>query len=75
MNLDFIILGGYGQYVWPAFIFTFSSFFFLYQQSKKELKKNEINYQIEFKTSPMKNVKVGKQKEFPKKIYIANTSF
>ena len=23
MNLELLILGGYGQFVWPAFVFTF----------------------------------------------------
>ena len=43
MNLELLILGGYGQFVWPAFIFTFVSCFFLYFKSKKEfLKQKEI---------------------------------
>ena len=43
MNLEFLILGGYWYFVWPAFVFTFVSCFFLYFKSKKEfLKQKEI---------------------------------
>ena len=41
MDLNFLILGGYGQFVWSAFIFTFVSFFILYLKTKKEFQKQE----------------------------------
>ena len=41
MNLEFLILGGYGQFVWAAFIFTFISCVALYKMTKKELQKQE----------------------------------
>ena len=41
MDLEIFILGGYGQFVWPAFIFTFVSCFILYKKTKKELLKQE----------------------------------
>lgn len=41
MNLEILILGGYGQFVWPAFIFTFVSCFSLYVKTKKEFQKQE----------------------------------
>ena len=41
MDLNFFILGGYGQFIWPAFIFTFISCLILYLKTKKELKKQE----------------------------------
>ena len=49
MNLEFFILGGYGQYVWPAFIFTFISFATLYRISRKELQKHEKLFLAEYK--------------------------
>ena len=43
MGFELLILNGYGQFVWPAFIFTFLSCFFLYLKSKREfLKQKEI---------------------------------
>ena len=41
MNSNLFILNGYGQFVWPAFIFTFVSCLILYLQTKQELKKLE----------------------------------
>jgi len=41
MILDFLYLGEYGQFVWPAFMFTFLSCAILYLKTKKELKKQE----------------------------------
>ena len=41
MNLELFILGGYGYFIWSAFIFTFLSCFFLYLKTKKELIKQE----------------------------------
>jgi len=44
MDLNIFILGGYGQYVWPAFVFAFLCCFSLYFKTKKELKKQEKLY-------------------------------
>ena len=44
MNFDFIFLSGYGQFVWPAFIFTFFSCFILYFKTFKKFKKYEKLY-------------------------------
>ena len=41
MNLDFFILNGYGQYIWPAFLITFASCFVLFLKTKKDLKRLE----------------------------------
>ena len=48
MDLEYFILGGYGLFVWPAFIFTFISCFYLYLKSIKELKKQEGIFFNEF---------------------------
>ena len=64
--MDLIYLGGYGQFVWPAFIFTFSSCFFLYLKTKWELQKQEKIYMNEFKklrTLEFKTVEAKKEKK------------
>ena len=48
MNLDFFFLNGYGQFVWPAFIFTLYSFFILYLKTYKKFKKYEKLYLNEY---------------------------
>ena len=44
MIVEFIKLGGYGLYVWPAFIFTFSVLLIFYIKIEKQLKKIENIY-------------------------------
>ena len=63
MNTELLILSGYGQFVWPAFIFTFVCCFVLYLKTKKELKKQEAIFLIEYKHAPTEKIKVTKQKE------------
>ena len=72
MNLDFFNLNGYGQFVWPAFIFTFLSCFFLYLRTKKALKKQEKIFLSEFKQSQVIKIKVATQKENTAKILSGN---
>ena len=63
MNLDFLILGGYGQFVWSAFFFTFVSCFALYLKTKKEFQKQEKMFLKEFKQSQIEKIKTTKKTE------------
>ena len=63
MNLELLILGGYGQFVWPAFIFTFVSCFALYVKTKKEFKKQEKMFLKEFKQNQIEKIKTTKKTE------------
>ena len=63
MNIELFILGGYGQFVWPAFIFAIVSCFFLYLKTKKEFQKQEKIYLKEFKQLQTKKIKVDKKEE------------
>ena len=63
MNLELLILGGYGQFVWPAFIFTFVSCFSLYVKTKKEFQKQEKNFLKEFKQMQTEKIETVKEKE------------
>ena len=68
MSLELLFLGGYGQFVWPAFIFTFVSYFLLYLKTKKDLIRQEKMFLIEFKQIPVRKTEVSKQKEFSKEV-------
>ncbi len=68
MNMEFLILDGYGIFVWPAFIFAFLSCFLLYLKTKKEFKKQEKMFLIEFKQIPGRKNEVSKQKELSKEV-------
>lgn len=63
MNLELLILGGYGQFVWPAFIFTFVSCFSLYIKTKKEFQKQEKIFLKEFKQMQTEKIETTKEKE------------
>ncbi len=75
MNLELLFLGGYGQFVWPAFIFTFVSCFVLYIKTKKELKRQEKMFLIEFKQIPIAKIEVAKQKELLKKVLSSSSTY
>ena len=75
MNLELLILGGYGQFVWPAFIFTFVSCFLLYLKTKKELKRQEKMFLIEFKQMPITKIEVAKQKELLKEVLSSSPTY
>ena len=68
MNMEFLVLDGYGIFVWPAFIFAFVSCFLLYLKTKKEFKRQEKFFLIEFKQIPVKKNEVSKQKELSKEV-------
>ena len=63
MNLELFILGGYGHFVWPAFIFTFLSCFTLYLKTSKEFQRQEKIFLNEFKQMQLVKIKVVKEKE------------
>ena len=67
-HMNFFILDGYGQFVWPAFIFTFVSCFYLYLITKRELQKQEELFLNEFKQVQTIKIEVDKRKETRKKI-------
>ncbi len=72
MNWDLIILGGYGQFVWPAFLFTFSSCAILLIKTKKELKEQEKMFSSEYQVLLKTKVQPVEQKRFSKKILSNN---
>ena len=75
MNMELLILNGYGQFVWPAFIFTFVACFLLYLKTKKELKKQEEKFLIEFKQIPVSKVEITKQKELSRKVLSGSPTY
>ena len=63
MDLNFFILGGYGQFIWPAFIFTFISCLILYLKKKKELKKQEKIFFSAYKELKTKKIETTEEKK------------
>ena len=56
-------MGGYGHFVWPAFIFTLVSCFALYLKTNKEFRKEEKMFLNEFKVIKLVKIKAVKEKE------------
>ena len=63
MSLEFLILGGYGQFVWPSFIFTFVSCLVLFTKTKKEYQKQEKVFLKEFKQNQTAEIDTTREKE------------
>ena len=61
MNLELFILGGYGHFVWPAFMFTLVSCFVLYLKTNKAFKKEEKIFLRDFKQ--IQEIKITKAKK------------
>ena len=66
MVLELLILGGYGQFVWPSFVFTFASCLILYVKTKKELRKQEKMFLDEYKEVHIPIIKTVDGKEIIK---------
>ena len=75
MSLELLFLGGYGQFVWPAFIFTFVSYFLLYLKTKKDLIRQEKMFLIEFKQMPIAKTEITKQKELLKGVLSSKPAY
>ena len=75
MDIEILFLGGYGQFVWPAFIFTFVSCFFLYTKSKKELQKQQKLFLSEFEKLEIIKIEVEKRKEISNEVFSKSSTF
>jgi len=75
MSIELLFLGGYGQFVWPAFIFTFVSYFLLYLKTKKDLIRQEKMFLIEFKQMPIAKTEITTQKELLKGVLSSKPTY
>ncbi len=72
MESNLFTLGGYGQFVWPAFIFTFVSCLALYLKTKKELQKQEKMFFNDLKELEAEKIKIFKDKENIQEVFSTN---
>ena len=63
MFIELLTMGGYGQFVWSAFIFSFVSCFCLYLKTRFELKQQEKIYLMEFKEIEARKIEFTKRKQ------------
>ena len=73
MDLEFFILGGYGQFVWSAFVFTFVSCLILYIKTKKELQKQEKMFLKEYEKLHIAEIRTFKEKKTTKEVLSGNS--
>ena len=63
MLMELLIMNGYGQFVWPAFIFTFVSCLYLYLKIRIEFKQQEKIYLLKFKKAEVRKIQFDKRKK------------
>ena len=63
MTLELLTFNGYGQFVWPAFIFTFLCCLTLYLKAKREFIKEQKIYLEEFNEYEYINIVAKKRKK------------
>jgi len=63
MIIELLTMNGYGQFVWPAFIFSFLSCLFLYLKIRIEFKKQEKIYLLEFRSMEAKKIQFDRRKK------------
>jgi len=68
MDFEFLILDGYGIFVWPAFVFTFVSCTALYIQVKKELQKQEKIYLNKYGKLNTIKIQITEKNKAPKEV-------
>ena len=68
MNLEFFILDGYGQFVWPAFMFTFVSCVALYRKTRKELQKQEKMFLSKYEELHATKIKSTEEKKMTEEV-------
>ena len=73
MSIELIMLGGYGQFVWPAFIFTLISLYTLYVNAKKGLVKQEKIYLRENKQVQTIQIKAVREKKTIQEVLSENS--
>ena len=63
MLMELFTMNGYGQFVWPAFIFTFVSCLYLYLKIRIEFKQQEKIYLLKFKKAEVRKIQFDKRKK------------
>jgi len=73
MYQELFILGGYGHFVWPSFVFTLVTCFLYYIKTKKELQKQEKVFISEFRYLNVEKTNTFKEKKVAKEVLSASS--
>ncbi len=72
MFLDLVSMNGYGQFVWPAFVFSFACCFSLYLKVRADLKEQEERFIYEYRELNTKKIKFIKRKKSTEEVLSIN---
>ena len=75
MDLNFLTLNGYGQFVWPAFLFTFVVCYYLYSRTINEFNKLQKMFLETFESPLTVKITVIKHKKSTEKFLTGSTTF
>ena len=75
MDLGFLTFGGYGAFVWPAFIFTFGSCLYHYIKVRRELFKQERIFANKYKQLYTTEILIKKPQKNIKKVFLNSSVF
>ena len=73
MYQEIFILGGYGFFVWPSFIFSLVICFLYYVKTRKELKEQEKVFISQFKYLNVTRTNTFKEKKVTREVLPANS--
>ena len=72
---NFILMDGYGIFVWSAFIFTFVCCLFVYLKTRKELKKQEKMFSEKVNELPATKIAIVQERKVEKQILVKSSEF
>ena len=73
MNLDIILMNGYGIYVWASFLLTFLVCLFLFLKTRKTLEKLEKDFVKEAESLSYEQFEDIKKQKIAKEILISHS--
>tara|TARA_B100001741_G_scaffold309017_1_gene306034 strand:+ start:617 stop:844 length:228 start_codon:yes stop_codon:yes gene_type:complete len=73
MNLDIILMNGYGIYVWASFLLTFLVCLFLFLKTRKTLKKLEKDFVKETESLSENQLENLKKQKIIKEILVSQS--
>ena len=73
MNLDVVLMNGYGFYVWASFLLTFLICLFLFLKTRKTLKKLEKDFIKETQSLSQQQLKDIKKQKIAKEILVSHS--
>ena len=73
MNLEILLMNGYGVYVWSSFIFTFVVCLYFYLKTKKTLKKLEKDFIKETETLSKIELENLKKQKVAREILVSHS--